>query len=71
MPKRPSSYKSRKIPRKHKTTTKEGFNEYMRKYMRIRRAELKKGAERLSQMSLEQSLGMDLKKLQKVQRSPL
>jgi len=67
---RPKSYKTRKIPRKHKTTTKQGFNEYMRKYMRIRRAEQKKGVDALCKMNLQQTLGIDLKKLKRLQRPP-
>lgn len=41
---RPTRYKRRKILKLNspKTTTKEGRNDYMREYMRLRRAELSK-----------------------------
>lgn len=62
---RPKEYKTRHIPRKNKTTTKQGMAEYMRQYMRMRRAE-----EKLAVMRLDETLGIDLKKLQRVQRPP-
>lgn len=54
------SYKSRDIPRSQKTTTKEGFNEYMKEYMRIKRAEQK-----LCQIDLAKAVGLQTKRIKK------
>jgi hypothetical protein len=62
---RPVRYKRRRIltAESPKTTTRQGKNDYMRDYMRIRRAEQKQGMDALCKMDLQRTLGMDLRKL--------
>ena len=69
MAKQRKIYKTtRRIKTKKKTTTPEGKRDYMRRYMQVRRAELRGDTGNLEQMSIEKIFGLDLKKLQKVRR---
>lgn len=54
---------TRKIATKKKTTTKEGKREYQKRYMQIRRAELRGQTGGIANMNIASTFGFDLNKL--------